>query len=38
MQVPEKRANASASGKAYADKYFGDPDRFVQALAALLSA
>jgi len=38
MQVPEKRADASASGKAYADEYFGDPERFVEMLAALVSA
>jgi len=37
MQEPERRANASMSGKAYADRYFGDPDRFVRSLAALLS-
>jgi hypothetical protein len=37
MQVPARRAEASASGKAYADKYFGDPDRFVATLAARLS-
>jgi hypothetical protein len=37
MQVPDKRANASASGKAYADRYFGDPDRFVSSVGALFS-
>ena len=38
MQVPEKRARTSARlGKAYADRYFGDPDLFVSTLAALLS-
>jgi hypothetical protein len=37
MHVPRKRAEASESGKAYADEYFGDPDRFVAALAALFS-
>jgi hypothetical protein len=38
MQMPEKRANASASGRTYADRYFGDPERFVEVLAALVSA
>jgi hypothetical protein len=37
MHTPEKRADASVSGQAYADEYFGDPDRFVATLAALLS-
>jgi hypothetical protein len=37
MHGPERRAEASASGKAYADGYFGDPDRFVATLAARLS-
>jgi hypothetical protein len=37
MHVPRKRADASASGKAYADEHFGDPDRFVATLAARLS-
>ena len=37
MRDPEKRSNASASGKAYADEYFGNPDRYVATLAALLS-
>jgi hypothetical protein len=37
MQDPEKRSQASISGRSYADRYFGDPDRFVRTLAALLS-
>lgn len=37
MREPERRSNASVSGKAYADEYFGDPDRYVARLAALFS-
>lgn len=37
MHVPQTRADASALGKTYADEYFGDQDRFVAALAALMS-
>lgn len=37
LQVPERRATASVAGKDYADRYFGDPDRFVRSLGALLS-
>jgi hypothetical protein len=37
MQAPDARARASAAGKRYADHYYGDPDRYVATLAALLS-
>ena len=37
MQAADTRARASAAGRRYADQYFGDPDRYVAALAALMS-